>query len=228
MTNNEQIVRNSYRTLRELVQEALLRDIVRGNLKPGQRVVEAELEERYGVSRGPIREALRALEGQGLIQSRSNKGVFIASLSRAEIQEIYELRIELEGLAARFAATMSLTEQLAKMETLQEEMSKHIDDPHEWLTLNNEFHLTFYRASGRDRLCTYINDLMNAVEPYIHLYLDLPGQLISTHTEHGPLLAAARNGDGALCEEITQAHLRRAAEVIIEMADPNLLDPNAR
>jgi DNA-binding GntR family transcriptional regulator len=90
--------------------------------------------------------------------------------------------------------------------------------------LNNEFHLTFYRASGRERLCTYINDLMNAVEPYIHLYLDLPGQLISAHTEHGPLLVAARNGDSALCEQITEAHLRRAAEVIVDMVDSNVLD----
>ncbi len=219
MPNVDQLVRSNYRTLRELVQEAIFQDIMHGKLKPGQRIVEAELEERYGVSRGPIREALRALEGQGLIQSKSNKGVFVSTLSRHDLQEIYEIRIELEGLAARFAASAQIGDQLLKMEDLQEAMSENIDNPRYWLALNNEFHLTFYKASGRERLCTYINDLINAVEPYIHLYLDLPGKLISAHTEHGALLAAVRNRDSERCEQITQEHLLRAAEVIIDLVD---------
>lgn len=221
------LVADSYRTLREIAQGAIFRDIVEGVLPPGQKLVEGELVEKYGIGRGPIREALRALEGQGLVNATSNKGVVVARLTRHELQEIYHIRFELEGLGARLAAPQLSDKQLRGLEELHEAMSQSLDEPRSWLELNNTFHLTLYAASGHKRLYGLIRDLMTSVEPYIRSFLDVPGKLLDTHSEHERILEAARSRDGKRCEQETQAHLARAAEIILTLV-PEEEEPIAR
>lgn len=209
--------RAEYRTLREIVQERLVQDIVEARLKPGQKLVEADLAQTYGVSRGPVREAIRALEGQGLVHFASNRGVVVTSLYKQQIREIYEIRIELEGLAARLAAQHITTELVDLLRQFLDRMDASTASAETWIGLNDEFHLTLYRASERPRLCGLISDLMATIQPYARLYVDRPDRLADTHADHHLLLQAAAARDPERCEAIAQLHLRRAAEIIVDM-----------
>jgi DNA-binding GntR family transcriptional regulator len=215
----------SYRTLREMAQEAIFRDIVEGVLKPGHKLVEADLVELYGISRGPIREALRALEGQGLVRADSNRGAVVSRLSRQETREILEIRFELEGLAARIAASKCTDDHLRQLEDLQAAMTARLGEPSEWLALNNEFHLTLYAASERPRLCRLIEEMMTTVEPYLRTFIDAPDRLLHTHADHALIIEAARVRDGARCERETRWHLQRAAEIILSLVPEEEVTP---
>ena len=206
--------RSNYRTLRELVQRALFEDILHNKYRPGDRLVETELAAAYGVSRAPVREAIRALEEQGLLRSISNKGVVVSRPSPREIREVYEIRFELESMGARLGAPNLTDEHLAQMERLASEMNEVFEEPREWLRLNNEFHLILYRASERMRLCQLIEELIHEVEPYIRLFLDVPGTVSENNADHRLLLAAARRRDGDECAAITRRHLQHASELV--------------
>jgi DNA-binding GntR family transcriptional regulator len=205
-----------YRTLRELAQDAIVADIMAGRLRPGQKLIETDLVTKYGISRGPIREAMRALEGQGLLKATSNRGCVVSSLTRQEIIENYEIRIELEGLAARLATPLLSAADFDQLDSLLCQMNTAAE-PDDWLHLNQAFHLAIYSASRRPQLIAMTRDLMEAVHPYIRLFVSDPGHLRDTHSDHEPLLAAlrARNADSA--EQITQDHLRRAGAIVARL-----------
>ena len=209
-----------YRTLRELVQEQIIEDIVKGRRAPGERIVETELSEAYGVSRGPIREALRDLGGQGLVVFESNRGAYVATLTRKEIRELYEIRLELEALAARLGAASAGEETVRCMAELLEQMNAAIDEPREWLRLNNAFHLTLYEASGRVVLCTMIRDLMTRMSLYLHLHAELSGQLAAIQDEHRLLVAAVKAADAETAAEITRRHMAGAVSLISSFGVP--------
>lgn len=208
-----------YRTLREFVQTRLADDLRSADVRPGQRLVEAELAERYGVSRGPVREAIRALEGQGLVRFTSNKGAVASILSTTQVREIYDMRIELEGLAARRAAPLVTDPWLAALSLSLAQMDEVLDAADVWLRLNDAFHGTVYALTGLDRLCGLIADLMATIQPYARLYLDLPGRLADTHADHHLLVQALADRDPARAEAITQEHLRRSADIIVKAVE---------
>ena len=207
-----------YRTLRQIVQEALFEDIMQGRFKPGERLVEAELTELYGVSRGPLREAIRTLEGQGLVKSISNKGVVVTQLTRREVQEIYEIRISLECLATRLAVPNLTEAQLTQIENILNKMTDSTADPKQWLRLNNDYHLALYAAADRPRLCNYLDELMKAVELYVRRFLDLPGKLLDTHADHHLIFETAKKRDVEQCEKYMKMHLESGAKIIISLA----------
>jgi DNA-binding GntR family transcriptional regulator len=203
-----------YRTLRELVQSALMEDILSNRYVPGQRLFEGELAATYGVSRAPVREAVRGLEAQGLVRSVSNKGIVVSRLSPDEIREVYELRCVLEPMAGRLAASQIGEEALHRLHAVIEQMDEALDDPKHWLTLNSTFHVTFYEASERPRLCRIIGELTNVVEPYIRVFLDVPGVLRGSNDAHHLILNAARRHDGAECANVLQRLLEASKELI--------------
>ncbi|MGI9145956.1 MAG: GntR family transcriptional regulator [Chloroflexota bacterium] len=208
---------STFRPLREIVQAQLLHDIVRGKLPPGDRLNETRLAHAYGVSRGPVREALRALEGQGLVRFVANKGAVLTRLSRTDVKEIYDIRIELEGLAARHGAARISEKGITRMRRLVDRMDASTDANVRWLTLNNELHMTLYEASGNVRLCALISDQMTTLQPYTAFFLDLPGRLMDTHSDHRLLLNAVAQRDAVRSELVTEEHLRRAAAILVSM-----------
>lgn len=211
--------RTGYWSLRELVQGQLTEDIQGARLRPGQKLVETELAQLYGVSRGPVREAIRALEGQGLVQFVSNRGAVVSSLTPDDVQEIYAIRVELDGLAAHLATPLISDDQTAILGSLVERMDAAQQEgaTKTFVSLNDQFHLRLYCASGRLRLCNLIEDLMGTVLPYALLYVTLPDRLADTHADHRLILEAVRAGDADQAEALTQEHLRRSAKLIVEL-----------
>jgi DNA-binding GntR family transcriptional regulator len=194
-----------------------MEDIISNRYTPGQRLLESDLAAAYGVSRAPIREAVRGLEAQGLVRSVSNKGILVSRLSPDEIREVYELRCVLEPMAGRLAGSNIGEDGLERLQSVIGEMDRALDDPRQWLAMNSTFHVTFYAASERPRLCRIIGDLTNVVEPYIRMFLDEPGVLRGSNEAHHRILDAARRHDGDECAEILWHLLQASRELIPEL-----------
>ncbi|HWB22453.1 MAG TPA: GntR family transcriptional regulator [Gaiellaceae bacterium] len=204
--------------MHQIVVEHLTDEIVTGNLPPGTKLSEPGLAATYGVSRGPVREALKLLEGNGLVRIVPGKGATVTKLTRDEIVETYDIRVELEGLGARIGMRHVDDPATENMGIVLEEMGNALDSPAEWMKLNDEFHMTLYATSGMTQLCDIILALMMKTRPYQYAYLSPKETLLMTHAEHVPLFEAVRRRDAETVEEITRAHLRRGAEAMIEMA----------
>jgi DNA-binding GntR family transcriptional regulator len=210
--------RDRYKTLNQMVAEQLTDDIVTGGLPPGTKLSEPELAAAYGVSRGPVREALRLLEGNGLVRIVPGKGATVTKLTPDEIVETYDIRVELESLGARIGLRHVDNAAIEEMGRILEEMGNTLDSPADWIKLNDKFHLLLYQASGMSQLCDIISTLMIKTRPYQYVYLTPRETLVMTHQEHVPLYEAIRRGDAEAVDQITRSHLRRGAEAMIRMA----------
>jgi DNA-binding GntR family transcriptional regulator len=208
-----------YRSLRELVESSLRQDIIAGVFPPGTHLLERELSERYEVSRGPIREALQGLEAQRLITHSRNRGVRVAQLSVEEMSEIYEMRVALEGLAAKIAVQAADGAGLEYVRTYFDVLSSAPTGDPRWLTKNNDFHCAIYELGQRPRLLDLIRVLMERVAPYIQLYLEEQEHLVHSADEHNELWRAFQQKDARRVVELTEQHLSHAGEVMQTMLD---------
>ena len=149
------------RQLWEEITDHLRDDILAGALPPGTRLVETELAERFGVSRGPIREALRELERIGLVVDRPRRGVFVSTPSETDLEEITVVRESLETTAARIAAEKLLPEDVVRLEdlvaTMEAAYAAH--DKSRGLALDLEFHRAVFVIAGNSRLIRAHDDL---------------------------------------------------------------------
>jgi DNA-binding GntR family transcriptional regulator len=155
--------------LRERARAGIREAIASGELKPGDQIVEAAMAARIGVSRSPVREALRELEQHGLVESIPNRGTFVAALTAADVEEVVLLRGALEGLAARLAADRMGRRDLRALEAIVERMAGHTGPgaPEEsaFTEADAEFHSTLVRCAGHRRL----QRLWAALDPFIWL-----------------------------------------------------------
>ena len=139
------------RTSADAITERLRDEIVNGTLRPGQQLLQESLSERYGVSRSPLREALRHLEAEGLVIYEANRGATVASYSTDDIMEIFEIRRLLESSAIRQAATAMDAATLVAAEKLLRECKRELD-AQSWTSVHVRFHETLYQAAKRPRM----------------------------------------------------------------------------
>lgn len=163
-----------FRTMQDTVVAALRARILRGELKPGQRIIERVIANELEISKTPVREALTQLEGEGWVKITPHKGAIVTALSLKELREIYLVRIHLEGLATRLAAERMTEATLEKLRELVATMAPlgadRIDD---FMTLQAEFHSVFYRSSEHLILCDLLDSLRHRSLRYRWAYMDL-------------------------------------------------------
>lgn len=200
----------------EVVQEELRRRILAGALAPGSALPETELAKELGVSRGPVREALRALEASGLVLRRERKSSIVAPTTRDDVDDLFNLRQALEEFAARTAISRNAT-------SLREEMAESIADfdrrirsgasAETLVRIDIEFHELFYKWSGNGRLNAMWNSLKDPVRLMMNLSLHLsePHWDLLLH-EHQLIHTAIQEQDVDSAIEAVQSHLRRAAQ----------------
>ncbi|MGB9593190.1 MAG: GntR family transcriptional regulator [Anaerolineae bacterium] len=205
----------TYRTLQELVTDRIREAILRGWLKPGERLDQAEIAERFQVSRMPVREALRTLEAEGLVKFYPHRGVEVCELSPEEIEEIYQIRIALESMAVQLAVARFNEEADQRLSALLQEMEEVADDPPAWTTLNYRFHQELYALSGRARLCGIIESLRNTVQPYVARDVSHPARARVAMQEHREILEACRAGDANRAAERIAQHLKHVCDSLI-------------
>ncbi len=200
-------------TLSDHVLRQIQSAIVNGDLPPGSKISEPELARTYGISRGPLREALHRLEGQKLLVRVPHAGARVVSLSRQELGELYQIRESLEGLACRLAAERMRPEEV---EDLRAVLAEHERDAafqagrgYYQQEGDFDFHYRVVQASGNSMLIRLLcDDLYQLARLYRIQYSATPNRPAQAFAEHHRILDAIADGDGELAELLMRRHIR--------------------
>lgn len=207
-----------HQTLREKILEMIRDAILKGTMKPGERVSEPELAERFGISRTPIREAFRQLESEGYLEVIPRKGAVVASLSERDIEEFYAIKIILEGFAAKMAAENLTEKDIERLESINERLQKIADDGDvkSFFRVHNEFHDLFIKAAGNDKLYEMINQLVMRFKRLRLASLSQPGRMEISVEEHRNMIEAFKNHDGERADSLVRHAATIGAGVLIQ------------
>lgn len=205
---------NTYRSLTQIIVELIREEIYEGTYKPGARLNISDLAQRFSASAVPVREALRNLETEGLVEFIPNRGVVIRDLSATEVRELCLMRLPLELLAATQAALHADDKALDAIEELLKEMDE-AEGSKEWYGLHDRFHHEFYSLSQLPRLTQYIEVLRGQMRPYAKLYLSNPKHVEMAQVEHYRMVEAARARDPNAIRPALVEHLRRPAHMAL-------------
>ena len=206
-------------TAQDTVLGALREDIRAGRLAPGDQVVQEALAERYGVSRVPLREALKTLETEGQVVYHPHRGYFIAELSVADLMEVYRLREILEAEAIRAAVPLlgdDDVDTLAEMALDIDEAAER-GDLTEVTARNRRFHFALYDAAGMPRLSRLLRQLWEATEAYRSLYFQEPVNRKRVAKEHAAMVKALRARDAERVVQLHDQHRNSAVAAVRRM-----------
>lgn len=195
----------------------LSEEIVSGELAPGEMLVEAQLAARLGISRTPVREALGRLEQEGFVE-RYDRGLRVRSRSIEEILEIYEIRVELEVLAARAAARNRSEIDLMVLQRAHDQMAAvQPGEAGTMVEVNRTFHTALWRAGGNKTLADLLTRLNTQLQRYRSTTLSEPGRWEQAIREHEALVAAVRDRDAEQATAIAREHIESARDLRMAM-----------
>jgi DNA-binding GntR family transcriptional regulator len=199
-----------HRTLWQRVHDHLRDEIISGSLTPGTELHELALAGSFGVSRGPIREALGRLATEGLVTIRPRRGAIVRALSSEEFIEAYQVREALEMMAVRLAVPKLTDDDLDEMERLVEEMAELAEsgDVQAFFAANTAFHQRFFEASGNGMLAGLYRQLRGQIDRHRLRSLELRGELARSVAEHRAILSAATAGDVERAVCLASEHIR--------------------
>jgi DNA-binding GntR family transcriptional regulator len=194
------------------VYEAIRERITSGSLPRGARVHQEDLAEELGVSRTPVREALRRLAAEGLVEMRTNRGARVADVDQAGMRVSYEARTVIEPGAARLAAGQLLKEPLARMRAAVAAQRRSLRDVQRSFEANREFHLALAAASGNEFLSQFAERLWVARigETIYERQVETQERMLLDVREHEQILEAIEAGDARRAESLTRRHLADA------------------
>lgn len=203
---------------------------IRENILSGKYTMDEELKEKsigeeLGVSRTPVREALRQLELEGLVTIIPNKGAYVVGISQKDIRDIYEIRSRLEGLCAKWAAEQITKEQLDELEE-----NIYLSDFHsskgnaeQVVELDNKFHETLYKASGSRELKHILLDFHHYVQRVRMITLAVQERAVNSNEEHRRIVEALKAHDAAEAEKLANAHMMNTIQNMDNYGWDNLL-----
>jgi DNA-binding GntR family transcriptional regulator len=180
-------------------------------------VAEPELADRFGISRTPIREAFRQLESEGFITVIPRKGAIVASLSSKDISEFYDLKMVLEGYAARLA-TKTLTEKdFSRMESLNRQMeaASEKNDLRRVLALHNEFHDVFLKACGNDKLHSIVSNMVMQFQRF-RLILAMRGRMEGSIRQHWEIIEAFKKRNASQAETLVMKNASYGKKILLQ------------
>lgn len=199
--------------------ERLETAIMNRDLAPGSKLSEQALAKRFGVSRGPLREAIRRLEGRKLIERQPNIGPRVAALSEKKLRDILSVREALEGLACRLAAEQMTDDEITELQRLVDEHGRHRDvqagSSYYQKPNQPDFHFRIVRASRNewlfDLLCGELYDLLRV---YRYQSSTVPGRTPQAYDEHRAIVAALAARDGETAEALMRRHIRNGRDQV--------------
>lgn len=220
---------DSYQPLREVVCESLRDAIRKGILKPGQRIMEIKLAEELGVSRTPVREAIRKLELEGYVVMMPRRGTYVADMSIRDINEIFEIRTALESLSNGLAAEHITEDELEHLQRLLVVIGGYIkeyeDGPDREAAMDKivktdiEFHDLLYHAARNNRLVGIISNLRDQITRFRTLSMSYPGRLEATLDEHREIVETIANGDGRAARKAAVHHMENSEKTLLKAMD---------
>jgi DNA-binding GntR family transcriptional regulator len=211
-------------TLADIAARKLAHSIVTGELEQGQKLNEAELAERFGMGRGPLREALRHLEGMRLVKRIPNAGARVVVLDRKSMADLYAVREALEGLACRIAATQMTDEEIAQLGALLDQHEKQIKQQHGKVYAQSEgdldFHYQIVRGSRNEMLMDMLgNEQYQLLRMCRYRTSRNEKRTTPALQQHRQIVEALANRDGELAEMLMRRHIQGAWRSISEIID---------
>lgn len=209
---------DSYQPLREVVCESLREAIRNGVLKPGERLMEIQLAEELGVSRTPVREAIRKLELEGYVVMMPRRGTYVANMSIRDINEIFEIRTALESLSNGLAAEHITDEELEHLQRLLVVIGGYIKDGdiEKIVETDIEFHDLMYHAARNQRLVGIISNLRDQLTRFRTLSMSYPGRLEATLEEHKLIVEAIATGDKKAASKAAEKHMENSEKTLLK------------
>ena len=203
-----------FKTKSEIIYFELKQSIISGKYKPGQRIIISELVIIFDISASPVREAIKNLESDGLVENVPHKGISVTAIDIDDMEKIYPIRAELEGLAAEEAAMRIRKDDLKRLEELIAAMGKVISKEQfdKFGTLNRDFHMLITKACENEYLCKYIFELWNLCFRSPSIFTLLPDIVHAVHDDHQNILKALKSRDTISVRKITLSHKRRALD----------------
>ncbi len=208
---------DGYKPLREIVFETLRDAIINQVLRPGERLMEIQLAEELGVSRTPVREAIRKLELEGLVVMLPRRGAYVAGISMKDILEVFEVRAALEALAAGLAAERITEEELDEMERqlVKETEETEANNLRSIVEIDTSFHDLLYKAARNERLVHFVNLLQEQLQRFRSASLARPGRSKNALDEHRKILEALASRDAKLAEQLAREHIENAEQAML-------------
>lgn len=216
MTDDLTLNMNAYLPLRDVVFNTLREAILKGDLKPGERLMELQLASKLGVSRTPIREAIRMLEQEGLAVTTPRKGAEVAKMTLKDMEDVLEIRDALDELAVRIACQKISDEQLKQLEDMKElfEKSTQTGNVKKIAEADVTFHDVIYEATGNPKLVTLLNNLREQVYRYRVEYIKDPKNYPTLIAEHEAILESLKKRDVKNAVEAMHVHVANQAEAV--------------
>ncbi len=203
---------------------------IRENILSGKYVADEELKEKtigeeLGVSRTPVREALRQLELEGLITIIPNKGAYVVGISQKDIKDIYEIRCRLEGLCAKWAAENITKEQLDELEEniFLSDFHAQKGNTEQVVELDNKFHEILYTASNSKELRHVLSDFHHYVQRVRKITLAVSQRAMESNDEHRKIVEALKQGDAIMAEQLANQHIMNTVKNMDHYGLENLL-----
>lgn len=206
------------RSMSQDVTASLRREILSGAVEPGARIGQDAVARRHGVSRVPVREALRLLEAEGLVTQTPHAGARVSAFDVEAIPELYELRELLEPMVLRHSVAHLTADQLDGLRQIMDRVAAARDDVQEWLLLDRSFHLASFESAGMPTAMSMVERLYNLTHPFRrqHFASASRHELDMSQLEHELILDAILARDGDRAAELQRLHVRRTRMSFLE------------
>ncbi len=188
-----------------------------GKYQARERLVPDMIAAEIGMSRMPVREALKRLAAEGLVTIRPNRGVIVTGLDVADMREIFEMRAVLEGLAVRLALPNITTGVLSMLEDMLDRIDDRDENMPDWTTAHRTFHDTLCGMSHSARLMKQIDSLHTLVEPHMRMWINEVGCRLNARGDHQHLIDAIKSGNAVLCEQVMREHVMATIPDLLAM-----------
>lgn len=214
---------NDYKPLREVIFNTLREAIIVGELKPGERLMEVQLAEKMGVSRTPVREAIRKLELEGLVEMLPRKGAHVADLSVKDIMDVLEVRSTLDGLASSLSATRITEDEVKELKHVQGQFINYVekDNLQGSIKKDVEFHDIIYRSSRNDKLIQITSNLREQIQRFRVIYIKDYSSTRELIREHAEIVDAIAGRDPEAAQRAAQKHIKNQEDAIIKAIKAN-------
>ncbi|WP_221568369.1 GntR family transcriptional regulator [Alkalihalobacillus sp. TS-13] len=218
-------------SIRESVFRQVRKDILNHSLKPGDKIIEADLADQLGVSRTPVREALHRLEQEGLVEIHPRKFCLVKGVTSDCIKEIHLIRSQLEPLAARYAVDHLTDDELHYLKMLIRQSEKYAEtlDVESLMRVNDEFHQTIIKASKFTRIIKILENMHDYVVSFRYSFMSRKGLVNRSIKEHHEIYEALANRDKEAVQKAVSNHLKGISEyeeVVLEDLETELVEEN--
>jgi len=217
---------SDYELLSKKVYRILKSRIIEGSFKPGEKLLESRIAKQLGVSRTPVREALRQLVAEGFVKMSPNQAIMVNDISIKDLREVLQIRGVLEGLAAHLAAVLITEEKINELEACNKKMEKFLDQNNvlAFSKESDKFHELILEVCGNDRLVQIRKNLAEQIYRFRNISLHIPGRLESALKEHREITEALKHGDADKADTLSKKHIASVLKNILSYENKKISD----